>query len=350
DKDTGKQGAEDEDTQDDDTGKQGTEDPDEVKTQLDKVTTLVEEAEAELEKGNIENAISKLDEAENAAEELKRLAEESGNPADLLAAAEAFSKLAIARAKVTEALVKEGKLDDADAQFKKAEEAAKTSRELATKVDTAVKATADTADDELGTKADGHAKAAEAAVAKAKKALDDAKAAKAEADAKAKEAEKQAADLAEAKQKATAVIEKLPYLSDDERKDFLEQVKNADSSSSVVTILANAMKASVTNNPNLSKEDKEKYTNAFDSGMTIDELINQNPYTDSGELKDAANQDPSTGETTSGSSKIPWWAYLLGFLGIGGGVLGWGYVHDADFRAVVDEAIANVERALGLRH
>ncbi|MDO4911444.1 MAG: GA module-containing protein, partial [Corynebacterium sp.] len=103
-----------------------------------------------------------------------------------------------------------------------------------------------------------------------------------------------------------------------------------------------------------------KYDAAVAGDSTVS-AIELNQYSDKvDETRNALT--PSTDGTKSGSSssKIPWWVYLLTILGIGGGVLGWGYVHDADFRAVVDGAIANfqrgvddaranIERALGIR-
>ncbi|MDO4911364.1 MAG: hypothetical protein Q3972_06440, partial [Corynebacterium sp.] len=164
---------------------------------------------------------------------------------------------------------------------------------------------------------------------------------------------KNAADLQDAKDKATAVIGNLPYLSEAEKQGFINRVNDASTNSTVVSVLAEAIKASVNANPNLSQEEKDKYAAALDNAKSLDDIIAENPYTNGSINTEAGNNTTVTNTSGSSSSKIPWWVYLLTILGIGGGVAGWGYVHDADFRAVVDGAIANFQRAvddaLGIR-
>ncbi|MDO4909606.1 MAG: hypothetical protein Q3962_07160 [Corynebacterium sp.] len=94
---------------------------------------------------------------------------------------------------------------------------------------------------------------------------------------------------------------------------------------------------------------QEKYDSAVKNGKDGDvSAADLTAYSDKVEAaRDALT--PAAGNSgsslSSGPALIVW---ILGLLGLVGGVLGWGYVHDADFRAVVDGAIANVQRALGI--
>ncbi|MDO4909341.1 MAG: hypothetical protein Q3962_05780 [Corynebacterium sp.] len=231
--------------------------------------------------------------------------------------------------------------------------------------------------------------------------------------------------------KADTIIDNLPNLTDDQKKDYKDRVAGTTNPSEILTIVKEAAVESI-NSSGMTDDQKQSATDKVNDGDDIDSVDtvvkqysnldaalerakrlldevtsvrNGDNYTKaSDDLKnaydeaietlkdnydkakaavDAGTDSPVTAadlteysdkveaardaltpaSSNSGSSLSSgpaWWVWLLGVLGLTGGVLGWGYVHDADFRAVVDTAIANfqhavddaranVERALGIR-
>ncbi|MDO4909490.1 MAG: hypothetical protein Q3962_06555, partial [Corynebacterium sp.] len=158
-------------------------------------------------------------------------------------------------------------------------------------------------------------------------------------------------DLSGDKVEAAAQISALPNLTDAEKKNYRDRVAGATTAEEIVSIVREAAKRSVDANPNLTDAQRQEAKRNIDNATDVDTIA---AYADP---QNKYNSDLTTPATTtakpSGSAKVPFWAWILGVLGLTGGVLGWGYVHDADFRAVVDTAIANfqhaVDNALGIR-
>ncbi|MDO4909342.1 MAG: hypothetical protein Q3962_05785 [Corynebacterium sp.] len=216
--------------------------------------------------------------------------------------------------------------------------------------------------------------------------------------------------------KAGTIIDALPNLTDQQKKDFKDRVNNTTDPSQILSIVKDAAVASI-NGSGMTDDQKKDATAKVNNGDNMDDVQNVvSQYTDldaaiaranklldeaatvrSGDnytkasdslkkayddaisalqekydsaVKNGKDGDVSAADLTAYSDKVEaardaltpaagnggsslssgpaLWVWILGLLGLVGGVLGWGYVHDADFRAVVDGAIANVQRALGI--
>ncbi|MDO4909343.1 MAG: hypothetical protein Q3962_05790 [Corynebacterium sp.] len=170
-------------------------------------------------------------------------------------------------------------------------------------------------------------------------------------------------------------------MTDDQKKDATSKVNNGDDIDQIGTVVAqySDMKTALERAKKLLDEAAtvragDNYTKASDSlKRAYDDAISalQEKYNTAKAAYDAGTESsvtaadlaqysdkveaardaltPAAGNGGSSLSSGPaLWVWILGLLGLVGGVLGWGYVHDADFRAVVDGAIANVQRALGI--
>ncbi|MDO4910619.1 MAG: GA module-containing protein [Corynebacterium sp.] len=157
--------------------------------------------------------------------------------------------------------------------------------------------------------------------------------------------------LAESRTQAKEIIDSLTYLSDAEKDAIKQQIDAASSVETIISIVREAIKANIDKNPNLSAEQKESLKTAADGAADLDSLgAFANSiwgYSTDEDDRNIAETDPLP--ATTGSSKVGILAIILGVLGLGGGVFTWGYIHDPQFREVVDGAVQNIERALGIR-
>ncbi|MDO4910038.1 MAG: hypothetical protein Q3962_09370 [Corynebacterium sp.] len=282
--------------------------------------------------GDANGAADAAKNADDAAQRSSDAADKDNTAANHATAAEAWQKAAEAHRDAAQAAAKAGNTELAKQEADKAQAAANKAKEELNKTKNAPDANA--ADTQRAeTAADAAQKAADAA----KQAYEDANNKKDSSDDA----------LQNAKNRATNVINKLPYLTDDQKKGYTDRIAAATTPEQVVSILTEALQASVNANPNLSDAEKDKYNDALNNAKNtgeIDNVINENPYTDSGALKaEQNNQKPSGSSLSSGPAL---WVWIVGIIATIGGILGWGYVHDADFRAVVDTAIANAQRAI----
>ncbi|MDO4911443.1 MAG: GA module-containing protein [Corynebacterium sp.] len=164
------------------------------------------------------------------------------------------------------------------------------------------------------------------------------------------------AELDKLKADAVAAIEGMEYLRPGQKEAYIDGVNSARTTATIISIVREAARTNVDQNPTLTADEKAAAKAQIDGAATIGDLEayagTQHGYSD-GEVTNNNTTTIVNHTNGSSSSKVPWWVYLLTILGIGGGVASWGYVHDADFRAVVDGAIANFQRAvdnaLGIR-
>ncbi|MDO4909031.1 MAG: hypothetical protein Q3962_04150 [Corynebacterium sp.] len=149
---------------------------------------------------------------------------------------------------------------------------------------------------------------------------------------------------------ATAIITGLAGLSDAERTSYTTNIAAADDMETLLVIVRDAIVQNATNS-GVNADNLNTIRTDVNSDKTLDELrARANTYLnayDAGEVTAPSTSQQQTQESTPSKKGFNWIAVILALLGVGGaGALGWGYVHDADFRAVVDGAIANVQRAI----
>ncbi|MDO4909002.1 MAG: hypothetical protein Q3962_04005 [Corynebacterium sp.] len=129
-------------------------------------------------------------------------------------------------------------------------------------------------------------------------------------------------ELIGAKTRAATVISALPHI-DSQKQSLLDSLDTAATSAAVVEALADAISTSVTNNDQISTEEKTKYIEALKSASAegnIDSVLNSSPYSSDGILRDTVGtrpQGPSSVPADPQQSMAGIFSIILGVFGIG---------------------------------
>ncbi|MDO4910889.1 MAG: hypothetical protein Q3972_03995 [Corynebacterium sp.] len=153
------------------------------------------------------------------------------------------------------------------------------------------------------------------------------------------------------KSTAYEILGKLENLTSRQYATIDSAVSGATDMEALLVVVRQAIIANANAQSGVSDTAKANFAKAVNEAKDLESLRalaieNLNAYSD-GDVAAPSTSTTTEEQSTTTTKKFNWLAVILAVLGVGSaGALGWGYVHDADFRAVVDGAIANIQRSI----